>query len=114
MQPASVKALLRQVSTLTAPGSCFAADFVSVDLMNAPNRYVASVNPQMSPAVGALFYFGVDDPSTLLTADGWQVMSVKHPGNKDANFGRWVQPRDVGAGFFFVMAERPWASNAPE
>jgi hypothetical protein len=56
--------------------------------------------------VGALFCFGVNDPATLLIDNGWRVLSVKHPGDTDANFGRWVQPPDVSAGIFFVMTER--------
>jgi hypothetical protein len=68
----------------------------------------AFVSQQAGPAVGALFTYGVDDPSVLLTDNGWRVTSVKQPGDEDASFGRWVQPQGVGAGFFFVMAERPF------
>ena len=104
LQPASVESLLHQVSGLSAAGSCLAADFVSADLMAARNAYVRQ---QTSPAGGAMFNFGVDDPSALLTDKGWRVTSLKQPGDDDASFGRWVQPQGVGAGFFFVMAEWP-------
>ena len=104
LDPASVDTLLREVSGMSSAGSRFAADFVSADFMAVRNAYVAAMSQQM-PTCGALFRFGVNDPSALLTHNGWQIMSLEHPGGENANFGRWAQPQAVGAGIFFVMAE---------
>jgi methyltransferase (TIGR00027 family) len=111
LQPSSVETLLRQLTGLSAAGSCLAADFVSADMMAARNAYVSQLK---SPAVGALFNFGVNKPSVLLADYGWRVTSVKQPGDDDVSFGRSVVAEGVGAGFFFVMAERPFPSNPHE
>jgi methyltransferase (TIGR00027 family) len=111
LQPPNVELLMRQVSALSAPGSRFAADFVSADLMAARNAYVATLSQRTNAAVGALFRSGINDPGALLTDYGWRVVSVRHPGDRDADFGRWVGPQTLGAGFFFVMAERPFPAS---
>jgi hypothetical protein len=74
-QPTSVETLLLDVSGLSAAHRRLAADFVSADLMATRNAYLRQ---QTSPAGGALFNFGVDDPSALLTNNGWPVTSRVH------------------------------------
>jgi len=114
LQPHAVETLVRLVSGLSAPGSRFAADFVSTEFMAARNAYVATVNQPMNSAVGAVFCFGTNNPSALLTHHGWGVTSVKHPGDQDADFGRWVGTQNMAAGFFFVMAVRPLPASSYE
>src|SRR5262249_43732950 len=104
LQPEAVETLVRHVSILSAPGSRFAADFVSADLMAARNAYVASIETRTKATTGAIFHFGTNDPVPLLTRFGWQITSVKHPGEEGADFERWDGPQSVAAGFFFLFA----------
>jgi methyltransferase (TIGR00027 family) len=109
LQPRAVETLVRLVSELSAPGSKFAADFVSTEFMAARNAYVATVVQPLNSAAGAVFRYGTNDPAALLSRHGWGVTSVQHPGDEDADFGRWVGPQNMGAGFFFVKAVRSWS-----
>lgn len=80
-----IVAMLRTASRLCAPGSLFAADVIGTTGLDSPAmqpyRNWCAANDVPPP-------FGADDPTTLLTAGGWELADVTAPGAADANYGR--------------------------
>jgi len=107
LEPPAVETLLGQVSDLSAAGSRLGADLVTEGFMAARNAYVATLAPAVAPwQVVALFHSGTDAPAALLGHHGWRLERLTHPGASDADFGRWVGPAELGAGFLLVAAVR--------
>jgi methyltransferase (TIGR00027 family) len=111
LEPDAVETLLRQVSALSAPGSRLAGDFVSADLMAARNAYMVAQADRTGTPTGVLFRFGADDSAGLLAQHGWRVTAIKHPGDEDCHFGRWVGPPSMRTGFSLAFAVRPASST---
>ncbi len=70
--------LLESVSKLSAPGSQLGVDLINVKGL------------EYGPYKG-YFQFGTDIPEKLLSQYGWQA-EVIQPGDRGANFGRYVEP----------------------
>ena len=107
LEPEAVEVLLRQVSALSAPGSHLAADLVPPALMAARNAYVAAESHRTGTPTSAVFRFGANDPAGLLSGHGWRGTAIKHPGDEECHFGRWLGPPPTGAGLSFAFAVRP-------
>jgi methyltransferase (TIGR00027 family) len=106
LEPDAVGRLLHNVSALSAPGSQLAADVVSAQMMAARNAYATTL-AQRSGALGnPIFRFGADEPVDIFARHGWRVSLIKHPGDADCDYGRWLGPPGAGVGFSFVFAER--------
>jgi methyltransferase (TIGR00027 family) len=91
---AQAAALLRLLASASAPGSHVALDILGAGLLRNPfsrpflDRLAADGTP---------WIFGTDAPETFLAANGWDVLSLREPGQPGAGEGRWpyqVQPRD--------------------
>ena len=96
-----VHSLLRDVSELSANGSCLGLDLVNVKAINK------AINGEPHREY---FQSGWDQPEELLAEYGWDA-DVIQPGDKAANFGRytWVLPPREIAGMertFLVSAKR--------
>ncbi|GLZ31235.1 S-adenosyl-L-methionine-dependent methyltransferase [Lentzea sp. NBRC 105346] len=90
-----VRALLRDLAALSAPGSVLVSDMTSAASLKNP--FARSFLRALSED-GAPWRFGTDDPEGLLLSCGWQVEDLREPGQEGANFGRWdypVVPREV-------------------
>src|SRR5262249_50678938 len=78
--------LLKEITSLSALGSWFLADYVSQTSLDGPGmrawrvKMAASGHPWMS---------GCDDPKALLGAQGWRAR-VSAYGSPDADYGRWA------------------------
>lgn len=91
----AVRALLRDLAGLSAPGSVLVSDMTSSAALKNP--FAASFLKALAED-GAPWRFGTDDPEGLLASCGWQVEDLRQPGEDGANFGRWdypVVPREV-------------------
>lgn len=106
LEPDVVDRLLHNISTLSAPGSQLAADLVSAQMMAARNAYAATLAQRNGASGNATFRFGADDPVEIFALHGWRVTGIKHPGDADCGYGRWLGPAPASAGFSFVFAER--------
>lgn len=109
LEDAAVERSLTAIATLAAPGSLLGADFVSQSLFSSP--WMAPYLRKLAQR-GTPWRFGTDRPATLLARCGWRAQTVRQPGQKDANFGRWPWPAALrwvpGAPrLFFVTAQRP-------
>ncbi|MEO3809883.1 SAM-dependent methyltransferase [Sphaerisporangium sp. B11E5] len=80
-----VRALLRRVRALTAPGATMTANVAAASTLRAP-----SLQPLLGVfrGWGAPWVFGVDDPAALWAEYGFRA-DVVLPGQAGAHFGRW-------------------------
>ncbi|WP_432133451.1 MULTISPECIES: class I SAM-dependent methyltransferase [unclassified Streptomyces] len=86
--------LLRLLASASAPGSHLAFDILGRALLRSP--FSKSFLDRLADD-GTPWIFGTDEPESFLTANGWDVDTLKEPGQPGAGEGRWpyeVQPRD--------------------
>lgn len=86
--------LLRLLASLSAPGSHIALDILGRGLLRNP--FSRTFLDRLA-ADGTPWVFGTDEPEEFLAANGWDVVSLREPGQPGAGEGRWpyqVQPRD--------------------
>jgi methyltransferase (TIGR00027 family) len=86
--------LLRLLASASAPGSHLAFDILGRALLRSPfsKPFLDRLADDGTPWI-----FGTDEPESFLTANGWDVETLKEPGQPGAGEGRWpyeVQPRD--------------------
>ncbi len=87
-------ALLRLLAAASAPGSHLALDILGRGLLGNP---FSKPFLERLAADGTPWIFGTDEPEAFLTANGWDVVCLREPGQPGAGEGRWpyqVQPRD--------------------
>jgi methyltransferase (TIGR00027 family) len=85
---AAVPRLLEVISQLAAPGSWLGLDVVNRDMLSSPwTRYWI----ESMAAAGTPWLFAIDEPEHLLARYGWTA-TVKQPGEKGADFGRFSYP----------------------
>lgn len=85
--------LLRLLASASAPGSHLAFDILGRTLLRSPfsKPFLDRLAEDGTPWI-----FGTDEPEPFLAANGWEIESLKEPGQPGAGEGRWpydVQPR---------------------
>ncbi len=88
LEEPSVRAVLKQITTLTTPGSWLGTDFLNHEFVSHPWFQ------QMRDALevrGISWRFTTDKPEALLAEYAWRAQGVQ-PGDQGANFGRWPYP----------------------
>ncbi|MEW2313943.1 class I SAM-dependent methyltransferase [Streptomyces bauhiniae] len=85
--------LLRLLASASAPGSHLAFDILGRTLLRSPfsKPFLDRLAEDGTPWI-----FGTDEPEPFLEANGWEIESLKEPGQPGAGEGRWpydVQPR---------------------
>jgi methyltransferase (TIGR00027 family) len=86
--------LLRLLASASAPGSRLAFDILGRALLRSP---FSKPFLDRLAADGTPWIFGTDEPEPFLAANGWEIESLKEPGQPGAGEGRWpyeVQPRE--------------------
>ena len=78
--------LLKEITSLSAPGSWFLADYVSQTSLDGPGMRAWRVK---MAAGGHPWMSGCDDPEALLGAQGWRAR-VSAYGSPEADYGRWA------------------------
>ena len=111
LEPDLIRSILARLSELSCCGSVLLCDLINVLMVTSELPSVRKLNQNMRD-VGAPIKTGIDDPVSFLKDWGWSVEQLHHPGEADANFGRWparipVIPRGYpGFPRYFVISAR--------
>ena len=105
----AVDRLLKEVATLTAPGSRLGTETFNTATLASP---LMGARLSYLERRGVPWRFAVDEPERWLAAYGWQA-TVSQPGEDGASFGRWPHPvpsrrntRYTGLRIFLISARR--------
>jgi methyltransferase (TIGR00027 family) len=88
MTEAAARTVLGGASVLAAPRSRLGADLVNRDLLTSPVMWplLGTFSRRGAPGL-----FGTNYPEALFTEHGWEA-EVIQPGEREANYGRWLYP----------------------
>jgi methyltransferase (TIGR00027 family) len=88
LDQAAVGSVFDVLRGIAAPGSWIGVDAVNPEVLTSP--FMATYLKRLAQ-FGAPWKFSVADPEAFMHARGWQP-TIVHPGESEANFGRWVLP----------------------
>lgn len=103
--------ILNKVSRLSSADSSLICDLINDQMMNSQLPSIVDLNRKMRE-LNSPWIFGVNDPGRFLLEWGWVIEKLLHPGEEEANFGRWparipVIPRDApGWPRFYLISAR--------
>jgi methyltransferase (TIGR00027 family) len=83
-----IRSIFDRARRLSGEGSMFVCDVVNELMINSPIPAVRDRNQRMKD-VGSPMVSGINDPVAFLRESGWAVEKLAHPGEQEANFGRW-------------------------
>jgi methyltransferase (TIGR00027 family) len=100
LEEPAVNHVLREISSLAAPGSVLVTDLVSRSLLTSP--WMQPTLKTMEER-GMGWRFGTDDPAALFAGHGWDA-EIKQPGEQGPRYDpqRFANQPGHSAGFFVV------------